>query len=420
MIWKLTRFELKKAQGSRFFLIALCLLLGLNLLLLGGVREWLDLQTAVREGTLLEGVIAPEDHTFWRFMTVSRCSTTRLKEEYALLSNLTQEERTAFEAAMKEKYGENVLDDAMLIPTEEMLALPGYLSDNQSDFISILDYQLTKSWNQEYRETINGVLEAAKSFGRDALAAGDNYSIRRNLNIIRLYSVPRKEVTAPVRGWEEFLFDTPTMILVYLLVLLTTAGSFAGELDKGTWLILQTGKYGKTKTLIAKYLSGAVTAAALTVLFQAVSLGAVWFKGGLLGASQSVSALPELKLCPYPLTVWQYALVSLGCQIFTAILLSALVSTVSALSKSSILAYAVGSLLLGGFLLLSYFPVRVEFLTGPLALSRPLRYFSSYFTGSLFSFPVPWSVIQAVVWTVLGIGSMVLANRVYHRKRRAV
>lgn len=420
MIWKLTRFELKKAVCSRFFLISLCLMLGVNLLLLGGTQEWMNLKNSISKGTLLDGVIAPEDRTFWRFMAVSRNATKRLGEEYAPLSNLSKEERFAYEAAMKEKYGEFVMDDQALIPTNAMLAIPGYLSEEQSDYISIMDYQMLKSWNQDIQLAINGVIRAAKSFGREALVVGDNYSIRRNLNIIRLYSTSRKDITLPIRGWEEFLFDNPTMVLIYLLVLLTTAGIFSGELDRGTWLILQTGKNGKSKTLVAKYLAGSIIAASLTCLFQIVSLGAIWFKGGLLGATQPVSALPELMLCPYLLTVWQYALLSLGLQIFVAIILSVLMSTVSALCKSSILAYATGSVLLGGCLLLSFFPPKTEFWAGPLALSQPLRYFGSYFTGNIFGFPVLWVVIHIVIWIVLSIESMILAHLYYCRKRRAL
>lgn len=52
------------------------------------------------------------------------------------------------------------------------------------------------------------------------------------------------------------------------------------------------------------------------------------------------------------MTVWQYALLALACQVFAAVVLSILLSTVSALSKSSVISYAVGALLLGGTFLL--------------------------------------------------------------------
>ncbi len=73
-------------------------------------------------------------------------------------------------------------------------------------------------WNEENRESYESVLRAAKAFGREALEEGDNYGIRRNLQIIRLYSQPRGEITGPVRGWSDFLFDNPAMLLVFLMV----------------------------------------------------------------------------------------------------------------------------------------------------------------------------------------------------------
>lgn len=417
MVWKLTRFELKKILGNRFFAVALCLLLILNLLLFGGVREYMNLQTAIRDGTLLEGVIAPEDQAFFRFMAVSRKATSRLRDEYRVLSDLSPEEWTDFEKAMSERYGDDILSNMALVPTEQMLTTPGYFGDKQSDFVSILDYQTLTAENQALDESLSSVLRAAKSFSD---RAENRYEIQRNQNILQLYTLPRKPITSPIRGWQEFLFGTTPMVLVYLLVLLASAGSFAGEQDKGMWMILHTAKCGKGKTLVAKYLAGSIIAAAVTVLFQIATLGAIWFKGGLLGANQPIAAVSELKLCPYPLVVWQYALLFLACQIVTAVILSVLLSTVSALCKSGMIAYAAGTVLLGGTMLLVVFPPKAELLIGPLALSRPLRYFNSYFTGNIFGRPVLWAVIHILLWLAFCAGAMVLAHKVYHRKRRAV
>ncbi len=90
------------------------------------------------------------------------------------------------------------------------------------------------------------------------------------------------------------------MLLVFLMVLLTCAGNVSGERDRQTWLLLHTAKNGKGKTLTAKYLAGAASAAVLTILFQLTSLGAILFRGGLLGFNQPVAALEQLRLFPIP------------------------------------------------------------------------------------------------------------------------
>lgn len=421
MMWKLTLFELKKAAGGKFFRIAVCLLLVLNFLLLGGLKEWRNLQTSLSDGTMMEEFRAEfEKESFWSFYANVRRATVEMGTQYDALADLTSEEETAFENAMREKYGADVLENMLLLPTAKMQELPGYLGETQSDYTSISNYQFVKLWNTESQAAYEKVIENAKILGREALKNGDDYGVRRNLEIIRRYSLTREKITSPVCGWNEFLFETPTMLLVFLLILLGSAGSFAGERDEQMWILLHTAKNGKGKTLIAKYLAGSILAVGLTVLFQLVSLFAIWFKGGLLGASQPVNALEQLDVCPYTYTVWQYALVSLGCFIFAAVMLSAFLQTISALSKSRVIAYTAGAVFLGGSVAALYVPQRNEWLTGVLALAKPVRFFDSFYAADLFGFPVLWVVVLMVVWTALAAGSILLGQKVYHRKRRTV
>lgn len=90
------------------------------------------------------------------------------------------------------------------------------------------------------------------------------------------------------------------------------------------------------------------------------------------------------------------------------------------MSKNGIISYGVGAILLGGSLALSYFPPKLELLSGPLALLQPQRYFASYYTANLFGFPVPWILVQLVLWSLLALGGALLAWRLYGRKRGAV
>ena len=417
MIGTLTRYELKKSVWNKFFLIIFALLLLANVLLNCGIQDFLNWMDAVENGTAL-GEITAENTNFWGNKAEIRRTTARIRKQYATFAELTPEERTAFEAAMKEKYGEEVFE--FPIPTDEMMSSPGYFGGETNDFTWILNYSDVLQWNEENRESYESVLRAAKAFGREALEEGDNYGIRRNLQIIRLYSQPRGEITGPVRGWSDFLFDNPAMLLVFLMVLLTCAGNVSGERDRQTWLLLHTAKNGKGKTLTAKYLAGAASAAVLTILFQLASLGAILFRGGLLGFNQPVAALEQLRLFPYTVTVGQYVFLTLACQVFAAVVLSILLTTISALSRSSVISYAVGAIVLGGCLLLVYIPPKTEWLAGPLALSSPLKYFDSYDTANLFGFPVLWAVVQAVLWCALSGVCVWLAQKVYHRKRRVL
>lgn len=400
MLGKLIRFELRKTLRGKFFPLVLCLLLAVNMLLQCGLQEWYDWQNSPYNP-------APGEISFWESAENARRSTDYLREWYTQLGDLTPAECAAFENTMKEKYGEDVFED--LSPAAET-----------DDLTAIIHYQSILQWNEDCWEALDEVVSSAKSFGRKALEAQDNYEIRRNKQIIRLYSAERGRITGPIVGWDDLLFHTNTMMLVFLMVLLSSAGTFSDERDKQTWLLLHTSKNGKGMTLAAKYLSGAILASGLTILFQLTSLCGALFREGLLGAAQPAAAIEQLRLFPYPFTVWQYALLQLGCQIFAAALLSVLLNTVSALCKSSILSYGLGAVLLGACLLPIYAPPRQAWLSGPLALSDPLRFFDSFCTADLFGFPVLWVIVLAALWILLGGICILLAHRVHHRKGRAV
>ena len=166
MIGTLTRYELKKSVWNKFFLIIFALLLLANVLLNCGIQDFLNWMDAVENGTAL-GEITAENTNFWGNKAEIRRTTARIRKQYATFAELTPEERTAFEAAMKEKYGEEVFE--FPIPTDEMMSSPGYFGGETNDLTWILNYSDVLLWNEENRESYESVLRAAKAFGREAL-----------------------------------------------------------------------------------------------------------------------------------------------------------------------------------------------------------------------------------------------------------
>ena len=398
MLLKLIRYELKKQLGNKFFLAALCLLLAVNVLLNCGIDEYTDTKNTMEE----LGLSFEPD--YWQYRDSSIAMTTDSRERYALV----YANREAFAAAMLEKYGESTFDPFAALPMES-LATPGYFGSQWNDSMLIQTYLDLQTRSDELQNALDAVVEAAKAYGQEALAEGDQYGVRRNLQIIKLYTLPRGQITAPVMGWDDYLFDSPAMLFVFLLMLLGFGGSFTGEREKQTVLLLHTAKNGKGKTLAAKYLAGVLTAAGLTIVFQAVTLGTVWYKEGLLGMNQPAAAMEQLRLLPYSWRVWQYALVHLGCQIFSAAALSVAVNTVSAFGKTSVIAYAAAAVVLGLLLL-----------AGFLDLAEPLTYFDSFNTANVFGFPVLRCIAHMVLWAMAGGMCVFAAHQAFHRKGKVV
>ena len=411
MLRKLVRYELKKQLSGPFLVIVLVLLLAVNVLLNCGLREYADL---VEDYKVNLGQVYPQ--SFWEYSQ----SQNGFDYSWGIYTTLNTD-MDGFAAAMVEKYGEDcfeVVHDFFARLPEEAYKRPGYFGDEWNDEQMISRYASLMDKNEELTKMLGRAVEAAKVYGREALEAGDNYGIRRNIDIIELYTVPRGQITSAIRGWNDVLFGTYTMLFVFLMILLSCGGSFCAEREKQTVLLLHTSKYGKGMTMIAKYLSGAVIAAGLTVIFQLSTMGAVWFKEGFMGLNQPAAAMEQLIMLSWPMKVWQYALVHLGCQILAAVLLSVIVNSISALSKTSILSYVAGVLVLG--LLLVAQNAKSEWLMGPLSLADPVRYFDSYCTANIFGFPVLWVILQTLLWAVLCGGCVYLAHRRFHRKGETV
>ena len=408
MLRKLVRYELKKQLSGSFFVILLVLLLAVNVLLNCGIREYRD---NAKQYEIDVGHEYP--YGFLESKKNEKIAFQYTQGNYDILNT----DLDGFAAAMIEKYGEDVFDTFSMLP-EEAYQRPGYFGDEWSDDSLIWAYRSLLTENEDLTRSLHKAVEAAKAYGREALEEGDNYGIRRNIDIIELYTVPRGQITGLIRGWDDMLFGTPTMLFVFLMILLACGGSFCSEREKQTVLLLHTSKNGKGITMIAKFLSGAIIAAGLTVIFQLTTIGAVWFKDGFMGLDQPAAAMEQTTMLSWPMTVWQYTLVHLGCQILAAVLLSVIVSSISALSKTSVLSYVAGVLALG--LLLIAQSAKHEWLMGPLSLADPVRYFDSYCTANIFGFPVLWVILQTLLWAVIGGGCVYAAHRRFHRKGETV
>lgn len=408
MLRKLVRYELKKQLSGSFFVILLILLLAVNVLLNCGIREYRD---NAKQYEIDVGQEYP--YGFWEAKKNERIGVGYTQRNYDILNTDIE----GFAAAMIEKYGEDIFDPFGMLP-EETNQRPGYFGDEWSDASLIWTYTSLMTENEDLTRSLNKAVEAAKAYGREALEEGDNYGIRRNIDIIELYTVPRGRITSPVRGWDDVLFGTYTMLFVFLMILLACGGSFCSEREKQTVLLLHTSKYGKGMTMVAKYLSGAIIAAGLTVIFQLSTIGAVWFKDGFMGLNQPAAAMEQTIMLSWPMTVWQYALAHLGCQILAAVMLSILINSISALSKTSILSYVVGVLALA--LLLIAQNAKHEWFMGPLSLADPVRYFDSYCTANIIGFPVLWVILQTLLWVAVSGGCVYAAHRRFHRKGETV
>lgn len=180
MIGRLTRFELKKTLGGKFFRIALCLMLLLNLLLNCGIREWYEVQDLVRqESSMVDNLSDQQKNNFFALMKSARVVAQVCKENWKRYAQLTPEDKAALVETLKERYGENVLDRDFFVPTDEMINTTGTLEgSDENDLGLIMNLQVVEGRNQDEEENRQRVLKSAKRLSQDAMKNGDSYNIR--------------------------------------------------------------------------------------------------------------------------------------------------------------------------------------------------------------------------------------------------
>lgn len=338
-----------------------------------------------------------------------------LREDYDFYRSLTEQEKLDFREAMTRKYAPEVFSAAYFLD-DSAYSLPGYFGDSRADADMIYTVRVLEAGSTEIREVLDKVTEGAKFFGRQALKNEDDYEVRRNLRIIALYGA-RAELTSEVRNWDRFLFTPYPAFIALFLIFFAVSWSFSGERDRKMDILLRTSADGRRKTAASKYAAGMLFAVAAYLLVRGVSLASVAFNYGLMGLTQPVWGIRELLYCPYRFTVWQYALVSGGCELLAALVMAVLFAAVSALCRNGILSYIINALLLGGSIVLYYVSPHNEWLKGPLALLSPLNYFESYYTADILNCPVPWVLVQILFWVLISAGLAVLGGFMHNRVR---
>lgn len=389
MLIRLICFEIRKMIGNRFFLIVFAVLLVVSGILSFGSFE------APGQGRIVVG-----------FMLRS----------YEALESFTEEERQVFTDELVEIFGERVLHDRVLLMTDmasvDGMSLPSGIPTELTP-MEIADAMIViNTENETQTDNLKRIQDAAKAFGRKALQEGDDYEVRRNLNIIRNYRRPRKARTVPIWGWDQFLLETSftTMIIVLLLTYMMVSGIFSQEKDQKTKILLKTGRNGHGLTELAKYIAAAVCTAVVTLVFMGISLGMFYLNHGLCGGRESVMGIEELAACPFKVTVIGYFLITLLFDVAAAVTLGILFAAVSALSKNSIISFGINIALLGILILPIFVSPSKELFMGPLGILRSEKYLRSYHTANVMKFPVLWCYVHMMIGALAAAGMVVLAH----------
>lgn len=349
----LLRFELKKILSNKLFWFALAALLILNGL--DVVRPWSNDDAIRREVNAGAG----EMYTFLETADGAEIETY-----------LKSETPRFFENIGKEKWAN-------------------------------ADYQSYLSQCEDTRILRKRFADNARSLGRAALDAGDDYGVRRNIAIVKAYSEDQAVGVRPTYGWDAFfpyyLDDVCVLLLVVLAVMLSQLADRASHADT----VLLTTKRGRGVTLLVKAAAISLLAMVFTVVFTAANLLFVHWRYGLWTWSAPAWAVSCLAAAPLNGPIWQmvglFTLYEAAGGVLLGCLLTCFFTALRRPHHLIIMSAALVALWTG--CAFAHTPWVAAF--SVYVWAQPMQVLAQFADVNVFSFSVPTAILYAAVWSVV-------------------
>ena len=377
MLRRLLGYELKKTFSGRFLLIVLFSFLLIHYLDL--YRPWTPNNTVFRK-------IQANSIELRRFM-----------------EDANQESINGFWEYFHALHGANAILEMSNLPDGEWKK-PGRLAETISmEYVAATHYFFDIREHSETLIARERVVETARRLGQKALAVKDDYSVRRNIDIVNRYSADLDLGAMPTKGWDALFYYTTSDYLVLLWITLFAVSFFPHEKNSGSIMLLHATKWGRSKTAATKMIIIGAISIVVSFMFSALNLLYVFMQHGLWGWSKPAAAASSMAMTPLNITLWQaYVLFSLM-KAFGALCLSVVLSFSSNFTNNSLAAYIVGiaysgtSLGYGKAVKVFFWP---EFLSIPdiTLWFRPMDYLSVYNVSNVFTYPVYWVFVHFFIW----------------------
>ena len=173
---------------------------------------------------------------------------------------------------------------------EPVLVFPCvYSGDPSADDFSLLTL-FFRDRKSEFDKTVSSLVDKATLDAGELLSTGggravDTFAYRRQIHIRDVYSAVRERVTVEesAYGWDQFFSCDFVSAFIAVVSFITAGGLFLSEKGNAA-LILRTAKKGGARTAAAKVSALALFPVCVALIFQAISLLAVYLKCGALSS----------------------------------------------------------------------------------------------------------------------------------------
>lgn len=349
MTLRLTLYEIKKLTGLKYLWILLAIMLILcSLLFYATINYYDDIDKYRAERDVLK--------QFFDDYNKNPEPYDAALEHYTAYNNY----KSALDML---KRGANV-DESQLEYVPEYVDSLGYKYPNGKavpDSFLLENLRSRKTENtSRYPEFINNVLSRAENKMRlyEIQGAKEAPVYEYQQMLYKQYKKLADNISLPVKytyGWGTFFTFDRISIFIFAYIILSAGIVFINEKTCGFLPVLRSSKHGVVKTAVAKIISLFLFSIFVVIAFTVVTFLTCYFLYGFSDPNDLIQQIGYYWQCPYALTMWQYALLTLAMRCVAAATLACALAAISALTYSHAITYIAGVCVLGWSLISYYF-----------------------------------------------------------------
>lgn len=253
----------------------------------------------------------------------------------------------------------------------------------------------------------------------------DSYLIRYQRRAESLYKDHSETIEVSdvnTVAWESYFGNTFECVIAFVMMTAIVITTFMYETDSGTDSLIVATARGRRKVLAGKLAFTAVASIAVAIVLSATSFAVYFLRGGLCSPELSIQTLRSFELCPFKITIGEYAIIRVFIKALTLLVFSLVVAAVTSILRNHVLSYLVSlGIIALNFVLTIVRYTEVESYLRCFNLNsfyNSKLIFSRYTAQNIFSNPVNAVYVGVCVYAVLSLMFIVSVGVLWMNKSR--
>ncbi len=253
----------------------------------------------------------------------------------------------------------------------------------------------------------------------------DSYLIRYQRRAESLYKDHSETIEVSdvnTVAWESYFGNTFECVIAFVMMAAIVITTFMYETDAGTDSLIVATARGRRKVLAGKLAFTAVCSLAVAVILSVASFAVYLLRGGLCSPDLSIQTLRSFELCPFKITIGEYAIIRVFIKALILLVFSLATAVVTSALRNHVLSYLVslGIIALNFALsIVRYTEVESYFRCFNInSFYNSKLIFSRYTAQNVFSHPVNAVYVGVCLYAMLSFAFIVAVGFLWMNKSR--